>query len=164
MVRWDLVFAVVVIALAMFLCSGVLSHYAGDIYWTTTEAGFLTGILHGIIAPVMLIYSLFSNFGIYEINNKGWFYDLGFVLGFLLTWTVGKSTQGIREYYRDKKEKQENIKDIEKVAEKVVAKKLDEHEKSEEKLKEKEAKTIVIENRKVKKPAKKTVKTGEVTV
>jgi hypothetical protein len=160
MVRWDLIFAVVVIALSMFLCSGVLSHYAGDSYWTTKQAGIGAGILHGIIAPVMLIYSLFSNFRIYELNNKGWFYDLGFVLGFLLTWTVGKSTQGLREYYRERKEKKEETKNIEKVAEKVVAKKLNEHEKTEEK----EKKTIIIENRKVKRPVRKSNKTEEITI
>jgi len=166
MVRWDLIFAVAVIALSMFLCSGVLSHYAGDVYWAAHKAGIGAGILHGIIAPVMLIYSLFSSFGIYEINNKGWFYDFGFVFGFLLTWAVGKSTQGIREYYKERKDKKEEIKNIEKVAEKVITKKLSEHEESDKK--KDHVKTIMIENRKVKKskPAGKTkiLKQGEVGV
>ncbi len=162
MVRWDFILSISMVIVAMFLCSGVVSHYAGDVYWQTAKAGIGAGILHGMIAPVMLIYSLFSNFGIYEINNKGWFYDFGFILGFLLTWAVGKSTQEVAYYYNKRKEKKQEMKDIEKVAEKVVAKKFDEQEKSQEK--QTKANTIVIENKKVKKPIKKLPKPEEITI
>ena len=44
-------------------------------------AGFLWGIWHGWIAPFSLIYSLFvPQASIYEVNNSGFFYDLGFYL------------------------------------------------------------------------------------
>ncbi|PKN73818.1 MAG: hypothetical protein CVU50_01125 [Candidatus Cloacimonetes bacterium HGW-Cloacimonetes-3] len=44
-------------------------------------AGFFWGIWHGWIAPVSLILSLFvSEVSIYEVNNTGFWYDLGFYL------------------------------------------------------------------------------------
>ncbi len=44
-------------------------------------AGFLWGIWHGWIAPVSLIIGLFKkNVRIYEVMNKGWWYDLGFYM------------------------------------------------------------------------------------
>ncbi len=43
------------------------------------EAGFLSGVWHGWIAPVSLVWSLFNkNIGIYEVHNTGFWYDLGF--------------------------------------------------------------------------------------
>jgi len=44
-------------------------------------AGFFWGIWHGWIAPFSLIYSIFvPQANIYEVNNTGFFYDLGFYL------------------------------------------------------------------------------------
>jgi hypothetical protein len=44
-------------------------------------AGFFWGIWHGWIAPFSLIYSIFvPQAGIYEVNNTGFWYDLGFYL------------------------------------------------------------------------------------
>ncbi|MCX8056448.1 MAG: hypothetical protein N3F03_02415 [Ignavibacteria bacterium] len=46
-----------------------------------SEAGFLMGIWHGWIAPISLIIGIFdSNIRIYETNNSGWWYDLGFYI------------------------------------------------------------------------------------
>ena len=45
-------------------------------------AGFLAGLWHGIIVPIVFIVSIFNtNARIYETNNKGIFYDFGFVIG-----------------------------------------------------------------------------------
>lgn len=45
------------------------------------KAGFFTGIWHGWIAPIALIWRLFDpQVRIYEFNNTGWFYDLGFYI------------------------------------------------------------------------------------
>lgn len=45
-------------------------------------AGFWAGVWHGLIAPIVLIISLFNpNVRIYETNNNGIMYDLGFVIG-----------------------------------------------------------------------------------
>jgi hypothetical protein len=47
-----------------------------------SPAGFLAGVWHGFIAPIVFIVSLFnSNVGIYEINNNGRWYDFGFLIG-----------------------------------------------------------------------------------
>jgi hypothetical protein len=44
-------------------------------------AGFFTGIWHGWIAPLSLVASLFSDgVRIYEVNNTGWWYDLGYYM------------------------------------------------------------------------------------
>jgi hypothetical protein len=45
-------------------------------------AGFWVGLWHGIIAPITFIVSLFSDgVRIYETNNRGRWYDFGFMLG-----------------------------------------------------------------------------------
>lgn len=50
-------------------------------YTISHPAGFFWGIWHGWIAPISLIIGLFDkNIRIYEINNSGWFYDLGFYM------------------------------------------------------------------------------------
>jgi len=42
-------------------------------------AGFFTGIWHGWIAPLSLIWGIFDHsIRLYEPNNTGWWYDLGF--------------------------------------------------------------------------------------
>lgn len=46
------------------------------------SAGFLAGFWHGLISPIVFIVSLFvEGVRIYEINNKGLWYDFGFLLG-----------------------------------------------------------------------------------
>ena len=56
--------------------------FPGGGHATPTEpAGFFTGIWHGWIAPISLIVGLFSDgIRVYEINNTGWWYDLGFYM------------------------------------------------------------------------------------
>ncbi|MFO7637610.1 MAG: hypothetical protein R6W96_09930 [Clostridia bacterium] len=47
-------------------------------------AGFFWGIWHGWLAPVSLIISIFKgNIRIYEINNVGWLYDLGYYMAII---------------------------------------------------------------------------------
>jgi hypothetical protein len=43
--------------------------------------GFWKGLLHGFIAPVSFIVSLFTDYRIYEFPNAGRWYDFGFMLG-----------------------------------------------------------------------------------
>ncbi len=46
------------------------------------QAGFWAGIWHGLIIVVTFIISLFTKeVGVYEINNNGWPYNLGFLIG-----------------------------------------------------------------------------------
>ena len=45
-------------------------------------AGFWAGFWHGIICPITFIVSLFNpNVRFYETNNRGRFYDIGFIIG-----------------------------------------------------------------------------------
>jgi hypothetical protein len=45
-------------------------------------AGFWAGLGRGLISPITFIVSLFTaNVRIYEINNRGRWYDFGFVIG-----------------------------------------------------------------------------------
>jgi len=59
----------------------------GNYRWNQTmnpghKAGFWAGLWHGLIIIVTFIVSLFTNtVGIYEPNNVGWPYNLGFILG-----------------------------------------------------------------------------------
>ena len=47
-------------------------------------AGFFAGVWHGWIAPVSLIYGFFKDeVRIYEPNNVGWWYDLGFYIAII---------------------------------------------------------------------------------
>jgi len=50
-------------------------------YNESRKAGFFTGVWHGWIAPVTLIWGLFNNnIRVYEVNNTGWWYDFGFYI------------------------------------------------------------------------------------
>jgi len=52
------------------------------------KAGFWAGLWHGLILIITFVVSLFTKeVGIYEINNNGWPYNLGFILG--LCFTIG---------------------------------------------------------------------------
>ena len=47
-------------------------------------AGFFSGIWHGWIAPVTLVISLFNkDIGIYEVNNVGFWYNLGYYMAII---------------------------------------------------------------------------------
>lgn len=46
------------------------------------RAGFFAGIWHGLIIIITFVISLFvKSVNIYEVNNTGWGYDLGFLIG-----------------------------------------------------------------------------------
>ncbi len=66
---------------------------AGDPRFTVEDpAGFFEGLWHGIISLITLIVSVFSdNVRFYEIDNTGWGYDAGFLLGVLLVYGGGGS-------------------------------------------------------------------------
>ena len=49
---------------------------------TSSEYGFFSGIIHGIVILFALIGKLFgADVGIYAENNSGFFYWLGFIIG-----------------------------------------------------------------------------------
>jgi hypothetical protein len=53
-------------------------------------AGFWAGLWHGAIVPITFIVSLFSpQVRIYEVNNRGLWYDFGFLIGTGILGTSG---------------------------------------------------------------------------
>lgn len=47
-------------------------------------AGFFSGVWHGWIAPVSLVMSIFNhNIHIYEVNNNGLAYEVGFYIAII---------------------------------------------------------------------------------
>jgi hypothetical protein len=48
-------------------------------------AGFWRGVLHGSIAPITFIISLFNpNVHMYEVHNNGGWYNFGYLLGLIV--------------------------------------------------------------------------------
>tara|TARA_Y100000310_G_scaffold69970_2_gene65488 strand:+ start:597 stop:1067 length:471 start_codon:yes stop_codon:yes gene_type:complete len=101
MAKWGLLISVGLVVLALFLGSGFFTYYAGDVYWESDKAGILSGVIHGVLAPLFLVAQIFSDYTMYELNNSGWWYNLGFLIGLLSVW--GGSTKGtkhiVKNYY-----------------------------------------------------------------
>jgi len=74
--------SILLVIVFIFLAFALTACIPGDgTYTNTTPAGFFWGVWHGWIAPVSLIISIFNdNISIYEVNNTGFFYDLGFYM------------------------------------------------------------------------------------
>mgnify|MGYP000580863601 CR=1 FL=1 len=73
-----LLIAVAAVVMMAFGCA------PGNVRWQAPEnpAGFWVGIWHGFIIVVTFVVSLFNHsVGVYESNNAGWSYNLGFLLG-----------------------------------------------------------------------------------
>ena len=65
-----------------FRVGGPNSKYAEP---ESNPAGFWVGIWHGIIAPIVLLVSIFTpKVRIYETHNRGRLYDFGFLIGAML--------------------------------------------------------------------------------
>ena len=64
---------------------------AGDPQFTEqSPAGFFYGLWHGVIAVITLIIHVFNeNVLVYETNNIGGWYDLGFLMGVITIWGGG---------------------------------------------------------------------------
>jgi len=79
---------------------------AGDDQFTSDNlAGFWFGLWHGVIAVIALIIHLFNDsVHVYEINNTGGWYDLGFLLGVICVWGGGShaSCKSTSKRIRDK--------------------------------------------------------------
>ena len=75
---------------------------AGDPRYTAeAPAGFWTGLWHGIISVVALVVGLFhEGVQIYERNNTGGWYDLGFLLGVTIIWGGSSHTVHRRTHAR----------------------------------------------------------------
>ena len=154
MVMWGLLKSVVLIVLALFLASGIITNYPGDAAFDAKEAGFLTGIIHGVIAPIMLVAAIFTSFTMYELTNNGWWYNFGFLLGILITWGGGKPTSHIiKNYYH--MPKKEDVKEKEIVKKEPLKTKLSEedHKKISGMIEEKITSAIKVEKKPIKEKA-----------
>ena len=82
--RWERLVTVTGVVLAAVLVLGACA--AGQNPQEASDAaGFWPGLWHGIILPVTFIVSLFTDtVSIYEVDNSGNWYDVGFVLGLAL--------------------------------------------------------------------------------
>jgi len=79
----------VAIGLLLIVAFIALSCAPGNERWAyENRANFWAGLWHGIIIIITFIVSLFTNeVGIYEFNNNGWPYNLGFLIG--LCFSIG---------------------------------------------------------------------------
>jgi hypothetical protein len=85
---------------ALALGAMLLSGCAGPNPLTRTPgaygvAGFWMGLWHGLICVITLVISIFDHHvRVYEVHNRGLLYDLGFVLGAMIS--LGGGGRGTR--------------------------------------------------------------------
>ena len=66
----------------LLLCGCTAESHDLSQNFTEAPKGFWWGLWHGVISCGTFIVSLFyENIAIYEVNNNGFWYDLGFLLG-----------------------------------------------------------------------------------
>lgn len=79
MKRWQGMLAILILAAALTALAGCAG---GNARYDAKPAGFWAGLWHGFILVVTFVVSLFNEtVRVYEPNNSGHVYDLGFVLG-----------------------------------------------------------------------------------
>lgn len=77
--------------MALLVVVVLLSCAPGNARWNQElaaghKAGFWAGLWHGLIIVITFIISLFNKtVGIYEVNNTGWHYNLGYLIGLLFS-------------------------------------------------------------------------------
>jgi hypothetical protein len=80
--RLPLIVALVLLALLATACAAGPNEAAGTPPPGGAVAGFWLGLWHGLIGPITLVISLFTDeVSLYEVHNSGNWYDVGFFLG-----------------------------------------------------------------------------------
>jgi hypothetical protein len=76
---------IALVTMLLLLIALLVGCMPGDGSYSTNEpANIFSGIWHGWIAPISLIRGFFNaEIRLYEVNNTGWAYDLGFYLAIL---------------------------------------------------------------------------------
>jgi hypothetical protein len=94
---------VLIIGLAALMVMALVGCAAGPNDQAGTEdedgkvAGFWLGLWHGVIAPITLIISWFSDtVSMYEVHNNGGWYDFGFMFGLAAFWGGSGGAAGSR--------------------------------------------------------------------
>ena len=98
--RFCLVFLLVALLVAMGCAPG---NDRWDPYVTPdNQAGFWAGVWYGFIVIITFVVSLFTDdVGLYEVNNTGWPYNLGFLLG--LMFSIGGGIRQCRSKRRPRR-------------------------------------------------------------
>lgn len=92
---------VIIIALVILSCAPGNERWDQEIN-PGHNAGFWAGIWHGLIIVITFVISLFTNqVGIYEMSNAGWSYNLGFLIGLMIS--LGGMFRHTRKKYHMKK-------------------------------------------------------------
>jgi hypothetical protein len=69
----------------------------GNEKFNSAPAGFWMGLWHGFISLITFIVSLFNDHvNIYEVQNTGKLYNLGFILGVMIFFGGGSKSTGMR--------------------------------------------------------------------
>jgi hypothetical protein len=122
----------------LLLCAGCA---AGTSRFEISQAGFWAGLWHGLICVITFIIGLFTdNVRMYEPNNVGALYDLGFLLGAIIVLGGGCKSRKSRKKPRVEKYKEKEWEEIgQRVEAKVrkgIQKWLDESERGDEEWEE----------------------------
>jgi hypothetical protein len=126
-----LLIASLAIVMLLVMCTGCAP---GTARYDVSPAGFWAGLWHGLIMIITFIIGLFSDsVRMYEPNNVGSLYDLGFLIGAIIS--LGGFARGRRRKWRKKALREKEWEQIgERVEEKVragIQKWLDESEEDE---------------------------------
>ena len=124
-------FLLLVLIVTIFSCTA-----GPESRFVSSPAGFWAGLWHGLICVITFIISLFSDsVKMYEMNNTGTWYDLGFLLGACIAFGGGGGA-GRKKKKKAKSPKEQEWEEIgQKVEEKVrkgIREWLDESDKKEE--------------------------------
>ena len=93
--RWPIVLLLVFLVLVASCAPGNARYNVA----TGKPANFWAGLWHGLIIVITFIVSLFtSDVRIYEANNVGWAYNLGFILGCCVS--LGSGARSITHRHR----------------------------------------------------------------
>jgi hypothetical protein len=97
----------IVAVLAVVLIAGCAAGTGSDWAKAGAEpAGFFAGLWHGILLLVALIVSFFTNdVNIYEVNNTGVAYNIGFALGIFAVYGSGCSVTVKKKKGRSREKK-----------------------------------------------------------
>jgi hypothetical protein len=89
--NWSKILLVGLLLILVAGCAPGNARYSVD---TGRPANFWAGLWHGLIIVITFVVSLFtSDVRIYESNNVGWAYNLGFILGCCMS--LGSGARGV---------------------------------------------------------------------